>query len=184
MLLRQGISNNYRQRSFTKDWLQLWKQLGSLSTWRAFVSPFAAALGACRSNAAESGALCHCAVASVPRLGSPSALLGTCLSPGRHSPCVHTTHLHASGTCLRGPCAEKTPGKYVGKALKNDVCNALQFCVTYVAHTMKAVGPEQSILAGPKNPDMIWAGVNYWIRSLVSMESHFTMPTPLTKQVH
>lgn len=97
----------------------------------------------------------NCALPSVPRLESPSALLGACPRPGRHSPCVHTTHLHASVPSLKGAHAEKKPGKYVGKALKSGVCNALHLCVTYVARITKAIGPEQRVLAEQKSPSTI-----------------------------
>lgn len=103
----------------------------------------------------QRGALCDRTVPSVPRLESPSQLLGAHPSPGRHPPCVHTTHMQASVPRLKGACTGKKPGKYVSKALKNDVCNALHLCATHVAHIRKAIGPEQGILAGQKSPYMI-----------------------------
>lgn len=181
MLLIQSVSNNYRQRNFTKDWLQDWRKHRSPSTWRAFAFPFVQ-LWQHAGQMQQSGALRNYALPSVPRLESTSALLEACPSPpvlcAHHTSACQCAHLEGS---LHW---EKKPGKCIGKALKNYVCNALHLNVTYVACITKAIGPEQSVMTGQKSPNMTWVRINYWIRSLLSMWSHFTIPIPLTKQVH
>lgn len=98
MLLIQSILDNYRQRNFTKDWLQDWKLYRSPGTWRAFAFPFAAALGACRLNAAERSTVWPYSALS-PQAGEPLTITwGTSQSWQTSSLCAHHTY---AGQCAQ-----------------------------------------------------------------------------------